>query len=84
MAFRGCEICKRPIEPERAESDAMTRLCAEHARQIAAFGGEFMTVASEDRTSKKGGLKINVSGVTTERVRNEEALRKLRDACEAS
>jgi hypothetical protein len=83
MAFRGCEICKQPIEPDRAESDPMTRLCAEHARQIAQFGGEFMTIAREDRTSKKGGLKINIGGVTTELVRNETALRKLREACEA-
>ena len=83
MAFRGCEIWKQPIEPDRAESDPMTRLCAAHARQIAQFGGEFMTVAREDRTSKKGGLKINIGGVTTELVRNETALRKLREACEA-
>jgi hypothetical protein len=39
--------------------------------------------AREDRTSKKGGRKINVGGVTTERVRNDEAMRKLRDAYEA-
>jgi hypothetical protein len=82
MAFRGCEICKQSIEPERAESDPLTRLCALHAREIAQFGGEFRTVAREDRTSKKGGLKINIGGVTTERVRNDEALRRLRDYCE--
>jgi hypothetical protein len=83
MAFRGCEICKQPIEPERAESDPLTKLCTQHAREIAQFGGEFKTVAREDRTSKKGGLKINIGGVTTERVRNDEAMRKLRDAFEA-
>jgi hypothetical protein len=38
--------------------------------------------AREDRTSKKGGLKIKIGGVTTERVRNDEATRKLRDASE--
>jgi hypothetical protein len=83
MAFRGCEICKQPIEPERAEVDPLTRLCAAHAREIAQFGGEFKTVASEDVTSKKGSLKKNIGGVTTERVRNQEAIRRLREAHEA-
>jgi hypothetical protein len=82
VAFRGCEICKQPIEPERAENDPLTRLCAAHAREIAQFGGEFKTVASEDVTSKKGSLKKNIGGVTTERVRNQEAVRRLREAQE--
>jgi hypothetical protein len=83
MAFRGCEICKQPIEAERAEADPMTRLCVKHAREIAKFGGEFRTVISEDVTSKQGSLKKNVGGVTTNRVRNTEAVLKLREAYEA-
>ncbi len=80
MAFRGCEICKQPIEAERAESDPLTRLCSEHAREIAQFGGEFSMVASQDLTSKQGSLKKNYGDVTTARRRNEDAVRKLRAA----
>jgi hypothetical protein len=43
----------------------------------------FGMTARKDRTSKKGGQKINIEGMTTERVRNDEAMRKLRDAYEA-
>jgi hypothetical protein len=83
MAFRGCEICKQAIEAERAEVDPLTRLCAAHAKEIAKFGGEFKTVSREDVTSKQGSLKKNIGGVTTERVRNQEAVRRLREAYEA-
>ena len=34
----------------------------------------------EGPRQKKGGRKINIGGVTTERVRNDETMRKLRDA----
>lgn len=82
-AIRGCEICKRMIEPERAENDPRTTLCSEHAKEIRKYGNEFITVSSFDRTSKPTGIKVMVAGVTTEMVRNEEALRKLKADYEA-
>jgi hypothetical protein len=42
------------------------------------YGGEFITVASEERTSKAGSIKHNVGGVRTELVPNPEAIEKLR------
>ena len=56
-----------------------TRLCAEHARQIAKLGGEFIVIAEQERTSKPGSLKHNYGGVTTTKKRNQAALDRLRD-----
>jgi hypothetical protein len=75
---RPCEICGTPIDPERLEAVPDTRLCGDHARKIAKYGGEFRTTASHDRTSKQGGLKLNYGGVSTRKVRNPEAVEKLR------
>ena len=83
MAYRGCEICKKPIETERAEAIPATRLCVHHAREIGEYGGEFRTVVNEDVTSKPGSLKKNYGGVTTYRRRNTEAVLRLRDAYQA-
>jgi hypothetical protein len=83
MAYRGCEICKKPIETERAEGVPETRLCVQHAHEIGKYGGEFRTVVNEDLTSKHGSLKKNYGGVTVYRRRNVEALLRLRDAYEA-
>ena len=79
MAFRGCEICKQPIEPERAEADKETRLCAQHAREIEQFGGEFKMFAGLEVTSKQGSLKKNYGGVSTYRRRNKKAIQKLKE-----
>lgn len=83
MAYRGCEICKKPIEPERAEAIPATRLCVQHAHEIGEYGGEFRTVVNDDVTSKPGSLKKNYGGVTTYRRRNTEALVRFRDAYQA-
>lgn len=80
--MRRCEICKRPIEAERVEAIGDTRLCLEHARQIARFGGEFILTATQERTSKAGSLKRNYGGIATEKVRNQEAIDGLRDEYE--
>jgi hypothetical protein len=80
--MRRCEICKRPIEPERAEAIGDTRLCLQHARQIARFGGEFILTATQERTSNAGSLNRNYGGVATVKVRNQEAIDRLRDECE--
>ena len=82
-AFRGCEICKQPIEPERAEADPTTQLCAKHAHEVEEFGGEFRTIANLEVTSKQGSLKKNYGGVSTHRRRNKKAIQKLREAYEA-
>lgn len=75
---RYCEICKTEIDPERAENLPDTKLCGEHSEQIAEFGGEFRRISSQERTSKPGSLKLNYGGVTSEKVRNVEAMEKLR------
>ena len=79
MAARLCEICKRPIEEGRAEAILDTRLCPEHGREIARFGGEFIVSAEQERTSKAGSLKLKYGGITTARTRNTAAVAKLRD-----
>jgi hypothetical protein len=56
-----------------------TRLCADHARQIQKYGGEFIVTASQERTSKSGSPKHNYGGVTTSKSRNHGVLEKLRD-----
>jgi len=77
--MRFCEICKRPIEPERAEGLPETRLCVKHSEEIAQYGGEFKTVSATVVTSKASILKRNYGGVTTRKVRNQTGLEHLRD-----
>jgi hypothetical protein len=55
-----------------------TRLCAEHARQIQKYGGEFILTGHLDRTSKGGSLKHNYGGVATSKTRNHEGMDRLR------
>jgi hypothetical protein len=81
-AIRACEICDEPIDPERAEALPGTRLCSEHAKAIAKFGGEFIVTVSQERTSKPGSLKRNYGGIDTAKSRNHEAIRKLREEFE--
>jgi hypothetical protein len=76
-ATRFCEICKQPIDEERAEALPATRLCSEHAKEILKYGGEFIVTGVQERTSKQGSLKLNYGGIATEQTRNHEALRKL-------
>lgn len=76
---RVCEVCKRPIEKQRAEGIPETRLCGEHAREIDRYGGEFLTSSHQERTSKAGSLKINYGGVTTRKRRNTAGVQRLRD-----
>ncbi len=81
-AIRACEICKQPIDPERAEALPDSRLCTEHARAIGKFGGEFIMSSVQERTNKPGSLKRNYGGIATSKMRNHEALRKLREEFE--
>ena len=78
--MRLCQVCKSPIEPERIEGIPDTRLCVEHGREIAEYGGEFVMSATQERTSKQGSLKLNYGGIATNRERNEGAIEALRDA----
>jgi len=77
-----CEICKQPIDPERAEGLPDTRLCGKHAEEIQQFGGEFVLKAEQERTSKASSLKINYGGIATRKERNQRAMERLRDAYE--
>jgi hypothetical protein len=76
---RYCEICKQPIDAERSESMAATRLCQVHAVEIQKYGGEFKMTASQERTSKEGSLKINYGSIATKAIRNQEGMDRLRD-----
>jgi hypothetical protein len=76
---RFCDVCKQPIEQERADGNPETRLCREHAEAIQKFGGEFRVTAQQERTSKSGSLKINYGGIETKSVRNQEAIERLKD-----
>ncbi|MCE9548031.1 MAG: hypothetical protein K8T25_21365 [Planctomycetia bacterium] len=80
MKTRYCQICKLPIDAERLEVVPETRLCTTHAHDIQKYGGEFKLVAEQERTNKAGSLKRNYGAVSTSMIRNEEAMRKLRDA----
>jgi len=82
-AYRGCEICKQPIETDRAADYTATTLCVRHAQDIGNYGGEFRTIVSEDSRSKKQSIKVTISGVTTEMVRNERAMQRLKNDYEA-
>jgi hypothetical protein len=77
--MRLCYICKAEIELERIESMPETRLCTLHGQEIERFGGEFKLSATQERTSKAGSLKLNYGGITTKKVRNQEAIEKLKD-----
>ena len=79
---RHCEICRQPIDAERAEALPETRLCTEHGRAIQAFGGEFVLSSRQERTSKAGSLKVNYGGVSVQQRRNKEAIERLKDAYE--
>lgn len=81
---RPCEICKQPIDAERIEVVPETRLCAVHAREIQKLGGEFIVIATQERTSKAGSLKHNYGSVTTSKTRNHEAMAKLLEQYERS
>jgi Prokaryotic dksA/traR C4-type zinc finger len=76
--MRHCEICNKLIEEERAEAVPQTRLCIDHARAIDKYGGEFTMHGSYESTSKQGSLKKNYGGVNIMRVRNADAIEKLR------
>ncbi|HYH69090.1 MAG TPA: TraR/DksA C4-type zinc finger protein [Urbifossiella sp.] len=74
---RPCEVCGAPIDPERIEALPETRLCIEHGKQIARFGGEFLLVGSQSSLGKDGSMKKNYGDVSVRQKRNTEGVRKL-------
>jgi hypothetical protein len=78
MSFRGCEICKRPLEPQRLEHPT-TRLCNEHHEAIQKYGGEFVRATHTENLGKAGSLKKNFGGVSVRMQRNEAAIARLRE-----
>lgn len=77
--LRFCEVCKQLIEEERAVNDCETRLCIVHGEAIQKFGGEFKTIATQERTSKEGSLKINYGETRTTKIRNQDGVNQLRE-----
>ncbi|MFO0926078.1 MAG: TraR/DksA C4-type zinc finger protein [Gemmataceae bacterium] len=82
MATRPCEICGVAIPEGRLEAVPETRLCVTHARAIEEYGGEFRTFATQTSLGKSGSLKRNYGDVSVARKRNDDGLRRLRDAYE--
>jgi ribosome-binding protein aMBF1 (putative translation factor) len=80
---RPCEICRNLIEPERIEAIPETRLCGDHARKVAKFGGEFTLSSTQESLGKVGSLKKNYGGITPSKTRNTQAIRLLLEEYEA-
>jgi hypothetical protein len=77
---RPCEICGEMIDPERAEALPDTRLCTEHARQVAKFGGEFKLTLKQASLGKQGSLKKNAGDVSVAgKRRNTLGVAKLKE-----
>jgi hypothetical protein len=76
---RPCEVCGRPIDPERVETVPETRLCTEHAREIDKYGGEFVVTYTRERLNKEKSMKPVYGSVTPSRRRNEAAIERLRE-----
>jgi hypothetical protein len=77
---RPCEICGEMIDPERAEALPDTRLCTEHARQMAKFGGEFKISLKQTNLGKQGSLKKNAGDVAVAgKRRNTLGVAKLKE-----
>lgn len=74
---RPCEVCGEPIDPERIDVLPETRLCTEHAKQVAKYGGEFILTGTQSSLGKDGSLKKNYGDVSVRRKRNTEGVRKL-------
>lgn len=72
------------IDPERVEALPDTRLCSEHARMIAKYGGEFIVTGTQTSLGKGGSLKKNYGDVSIDKKRNTLALEKLRAECKQS
>ncbi len=80
--MRYCMVCKIEIEADRIEAIPRTRLCTRHGREIEQFGGEFRLTATQERTSKKGSLKLNYGGISTNLERNTDAMDQMLDEYE--
>ena len=65
---RPCTRCGQMIPAERIEAMPETEICIECSREV---GGEFKLIASTERTSKPGSLKLNYGGISVRRVRKE-------------
>jgi hypothetical protein len=67
----------RVLDPERIEVLPETRLCTEHGKQIAKYGGEFLLTATQANLGKDGSLKKNYGDVSVRQKRNADGVRKL-------
>jgi hypothetical protein len=78
---RPCEICGVEIPAERLECLPETRLCVDHSRMIAKYGGEFTLTFAHTNLAKTGSIKRNYGDVTPQKTRNHAALERLRREC---
>jgi hypothetical protein len=79
---RYCYVCKKEIEPERANGLPDTELCVEHSEEIKQYGGEFLPRGHRPSARPKpGSIKPgNVGDVDIDdKHRNREAMDRLRD-----
>ena len=65
---RPCARCGTLIPVERLEAMPETEVCVTCSAEI---GGEFKLIATTERTSKPGSLKLNYGGITIKRVRKK-------------
>jgi hypothetical protein len=65
---RPCARCGAVIPAERLEAIPETEICVTCSAEV---GGEFKLVATTERTSKPGSLKLNYGGITIKKVRKE-------------
>ena len=65
---RPCARCGAVIPAERLEAIPETEICVTCSAEV---GGEFKLVATTERTSKPGSLKLNYGGITIKKVRKK-------------
>lgn len=63
---RPCARCRQDIPPERIEALPETEVCVACSREM---GGEFITYAIAEKTSKADSLKKNYGSYAVKRVR---------------
>lgn len=76
---RTCIICGKEIPDIRLEFVPDTKLCVAHAKEAEAYGGEFLHVLEESRTSKQGSLKQSYGSASQVKLPNPDAITKLRE-----
>ncbi len=61
-----CARCGGEIPADRLETLPETMVCVTCSKEM---GGEFMVIATAEKTSKEGSLKKNYGGYSTRKIR---------------